>query len=170
MHEYDVAVLIPRVLLAIIMFMHGYNHWRGPGGVQGTARWFGGLGLQPAIVHAWTSVLIEFAAAAGFLLGLFSPLAGAATVGVMTVAGIAEHRKNGFFVFKEGYEYVLFIAGTCVALGILGPGRYSLDRALGIDDNLDGWTGGGIALLGVLGAAGMLAACWRPEKKPAPAT
>ncbi|MDT7551316.1 MAG: putative oxidoreductase [Actinomycetota bacterium] len=170
MHEYDVAVLIPRVLLALIMFMHGKNHWRGPGGVQGTARWFGGIGLQPAIVHAWMSVVIEFAAAAGFLLGLFNPLACTATVAVMTVAGIAEHRKNGFFVFKEGYEYVLYIAGTCVALGILGPGKYSLDRALGIDDNLDGWTGGGIALLGVLGAAAMLAVCWRPEKKPAPAT
>jgi len=166
-HEYDIAVLIPRLLLALIMFRHGYNHWRGPGGVQGTARWFGGLGLQPAIVHAWSSVLIEFAAAAGFLLGLLSPLASTATIAVMTVAGIAEHRKNGFFVFKEGYEYVLFIAGVCLSLAILGPGKYSLDRAFGIDDNLDGWAGAAIALVGVLGAAGMLAACWRPERKTA---
>lgn len=165
MHEYDVAVLAPRLLLGVIMFRHGWNHWRGPGGVHGTARWFGGLGLQPAIVHAWSSVLVEFAAAAGFVLGLFSPLAETATIGVMTVAGIAAHRKNGFFVFKDGYEYVLFVAVTCVSLGILGPGRYSVDRALGIDDDLDGWTGGAIAAAGVLGALAMLAVCWRPEKK-----
>ncbi|MDP9182860.1 MAG: DoxX family protein, partial [Actinomycetota bacterium] len=87
-----------------------------------------------------------------------------ATVSVMTVAGITAHRKNGFFVFKEGYEYVLLIAVTCVSLGVLGPGTYSLDRSLGIDDDLDGWIGGGIALLGVLGALAMLAVCWRPEK------
>jgi putative oxidoreductase len=163
-NEYDVAVLAPRVILGVIMFMHGWNHWRGPGGVQGTARWFGGLGLQPAIVHAWSSVVVELAAGVALVLGLLSPLAGAATVSVMTVAGLTAHRKNGFFVFKEGYEYVLLIAVTCVSLGVLGPGKYSVDRALGIDDDLDGWTGGGIALLGVLGAVGMLVACWRPEK------
>jgi putative oxidoreductase len=166
-HEYDVAVLAPRLILGIIMIMHGWNHWRGPGGVQGTARWFGGLGLQPAIVHAWSSVLVEFAAGASFLLGLLSPLAGTATVSVMTVAGITAHRKNGFFVFKEGYEYVLLIGVLCISLGILGPGRYSLDRALGIDDNLDGWTGGAIAAAGALAALAMLAACWRPVRPAA---
>lgn len=164
MHEYDIAVLIPRVVLGIIMIMHGYNHWRGPGGVEGTARWFGGLGLQPAIVHAWSSVLVEFAAGAALVLGLLSPLAGAATLGVMTVAGLTAHRKNGFFVFKEGYEYVLLIGALCLSLGILGPGKYSLDRALGIDDNLNGWTGGGIVALGILAALAMLAVCWRPTK------
>ncbi|MCU1594975.1 MAG: DoxX family protein, partial [Frankiales bacterium] len=165
MHEFDVAVLAPRLVLALIMFRHGWNHWRGPGGVQGTARWFGGLGLQPAIVHAWSSVVVELLAAASFLIGFLSPLACTATVSVMTVAGIAEHWKNGFFVFKEGYEYVLMIAVVCLSLGILGPGKYSVDRALGIDDDLDGWVGLGIAALGILGAVAMLAACWRPEKK-----
>jgi len=58
---------------------------------------------------------------------------------------------------------LLLLTGFLI-LGVLGPGKYSLDRALGIDDDLDGWRGGGIALLGVLGALAMLAACWRPEK------
>jgi putative oxidoreductase len=168
-HEHDAAVLALRIILGIIMLRHGYNHWRGPGGVQGTARWFGGLGLRPPIVHAWSSVLVEFAAGVGFLLGLLTPLAGAATVGVMTVAGLAAHRKNGFFVFKDGYEYVLLIAVLCVSLGLLGPGRWSVDHALGIADDLDGWTGAAIAAAGILGALAMLAACWRPEKPAAPA-
>jgi putative oxidoreductase len=166
-HEFDVAVLAPRLVLALIMFRHGWNHWRGGAGIAGTARWFGGLGLQPAIVHAWSSVVVELLASVSFLTGLLSPLACAATVSVMTVAGIAEHRKNGFFVFREGYEYVLFIGVVCLSLGILGPGKYSLDRALGIDDNLDGWTGLGIASLGIAGAVAMLAVCWRPQNKPA---
>jgi putative oxidoreductase len=162
--ENDLAVLGLRITLGVIMLMHGYNHWRGGGRVEGTARWFGGLGLRPPKLHAWSSIVVEFAAGAGLILGLLTPLAAAATVGVMTVAGIAAHRKNGFFVFRDGYEYVLLIAVVCLALGLLGPGEYSLDRALGIDDELDGGVGLAIAAAGFLGAAAMLAACWRPGR------
>jgi len=155
------------VTLGTIMVKHGLNHWRGPGGVQGTARWFGSIGLKPPIVHAWMSVLVEIAAGVGLLLGLFTPLAAAASIGTMTVAGVAAHRKNGFFVFKDGYEYVLLVAVACASLSLLGSGEWSLDGALGIRHDLDGWTGFALALLGVVGAAGLLAATWRPNSQPA---
>jgi putative oxidoreductase len=83
----------------------------------------------------------------------------------MVVAGVTAHRRNGFFIFKpgQGYEYVLMIAAVCAAIGILGPGKASLDHAIGID--LDGWPGGLVTLLlGVGGAAGLLGAAWRPER------
>ncbi|MDX6216655.1 MAG: putative oxidoreductase [Frankiales bacterium] len=44
----DVAALLLRLALGVTMVAHGWNHWRGGGRVEGTARWFGGLGLQPA--------------------------------------------------------------------------------------------------------------------------
>lgn len=50
----------------------------------------------------------------------------------LVVAGIAAHRRNGFFVFKDGWEYVLMIAVVATALAALGPGRASLDHAAGI--------------------------------------
>ncbi|MCW2861637.1 MAG: hypothetical protein JWP48_3345, partial [Actinoallomurus sp.] len=69
----------------------------------------------------------------------------------------------GFFVFKDGFEYVLVLAVACVVLGLLGPGTASLDHLLGLDDVLDGRVGVAIAGgAGLLGAAGLLAACWRP--------
>jgi putative oxidoreductase len=50
-----------------------------------------------------------------------------------------------------------------VVLGLLGPGTASLDHLLGLDDALDGGVGVAIAGgAGLLGAAGLLAACWRP--------
>lgn len=166
MTEYDLALLLLRATLGAIMVMHGLNHWRGPGGVQGTASWFASLGLKPPLAHAWMSVAVELTAGAGLLLGLMTPLAAAATIGVMTVAGLAAHRRNGFFVFKDGWEYVLLIAVTCLALGVLGPGGWSVDDALGFADDLDGWAGLGLAALGVPAAVGMLAVCLRPTPSP----
>jgi putative oxidoreductase len=75
--------------------------------------------------------------------------------------GIAAHRRNGFFVFRDGYEYVLMIAVVATALAALGPGRASLDHAAGI--NFAGTAGVLTALIaGVGGAAWLLAASWRP--------
>jgi putative oxidoreductase len=160
----DAVGLALRAVLGITMTAHGYNHWRGPGGLAGTARWFKGLGLRPARLHALASVLVEFAAGGALLVGLLTPLAAGAVVGIMVVAGLAAHRRNGFFVFKEGYEYVLLIAVVCVCLAAAGPGRVSLDHALGIV--LDGRAGAAIAVVaGLGGGLGLLAASWRPSRE-----
>ena len=78
------------------------------------------------------------------------------------VAGLLAHRRNGFFVFRDGYEYVLVLSVVCLAPAMLGPGRASLDNAAGI--TVTGWAGGGIAL-GVAAAAtaGMLGTFYRPR-------
>jgi putative oxidoreductase len=159
----DVVALALRVILAVTMAAHGYNHWRGPGGIAGTARWFSGIGLEPSRLHALASVLVEIGAGAALLAGLFIPLAAGAVVGSMVVAGVAAHRTNGFFVFKEGYEYVLMIAVVCLCLAALGPGELSVDHALGIV--LDGGAGAAVAAVAGLGGGGvLLAACWRPSR------
>ncbi|CUU60201.1 putative oxidoreductase [Parafrankia irregularis] len=167
----DTAALVLRVVVGLTIVAHGYNHLFGPGGVQGTAGWFSSMGLQPGIVHAWTSGLLELAAGFGLAFGFLTPFSAGAIIGTMVVAGITAHRTNGFFIFKpgQGYEYVLMIAVVCAGIAILGPGKASLDNVIGIED-LNGWAGGLIAvLLGVLGSAGLLATCWRPGK-PASST
>lgn len=161
----DVASLLLRVVLGVTLIAHGWNHWLGGGKIAGTARWFASLGLRPGILHARSSVVVELGAGLLLLVGLATPLACTAVVGVMTVAGIAAHRPNGFFVFKDGYEYVLNLAVAASALAVLGPGRLSLDHDL--DVVVDGTVGGLVAAAGVLAALGMLAACWRPQRKGA---
>jgi putative oxidoreductase len=159
----DVGLLLIRVSLGATLLMHGWNHWRGGGKIAGTAGWFEGLGLRPSMLHAWASVITELAAGAGLIVGLFTSLACAAAIGVMAVAAIAAHRPNGFFVFKDGYEYVLMIAVFAASLAAIGPGKISLDHALGVE--LTG-TGGFLVavLVGLGGAAALLAATWRPGK------
>jgi len=162
-----VAVLAVRVVLGVIMIAHGLNHWRGGGRIEGTARWFGGLGLRHGTLQAWMSVVTEVGAGALLVLGLFTPLACAAVVSVMLVAGLLAHRPNGFFVFKDGYEYVLMLAAVSLALGVLGPGEISVDHAADIE--VTGWAGGGVALgVAVVATAGLLATFWRPERPERP--
>lgn len=158
----DFALLLIRLVLGVVMIAHGLNHWRGGGRIEGTARWFSGLGLRNGTLQAWMSVVTEIGAGALLVLGLFTPLACAVVVSVMLVAGLLAHRRNGFFVFKEGYEYVLTLAVVALALAVLGPGGVSVDEASGID--VTGWAGGGLALgVAVVATAGLLAVFWRPE-------
>lgn len=163
MEAYDVALLLLRLVVGGTMIAHGVNHWIGGGRIAGTGRWFASLGLRNGVLQAWLSVLTEVGAGALLALGLLTPFAAAAIVSVMLVAGLLAHRRNGFFVFKEGYEYVLVLAVAALALGLLGPGWLSVDHAAGIE--ITGWAGGGIALiLGVLATAGLLAVFYRPAQ------
>ena len=161
------ALLLVRVVLGATMIAHGYNHWRGGGKISGTARWFSGLGLKYGVLQAWMSVVTEIGAGFLLIIGFLTPLAAAAIISVMLVAGLLAHRRNGFFVFKDGYEYVLMIAAVCLMLGATGPGRLSVDNAIGL--HIDGWAGAGIALgVSVVSVAGLLATFYRPApKKPA---
>src|ERR1700742_1454523 len=118
----DVALLLMRVTIGVTMMLHGFNHWRGGGKIAGTARWFSGLGLRNGTLQAWLSVVTEIGAGLLLIVGLATPLACAAVISVMLVAGLLAHRRNGFFVFKDGYEYVLLIAVVCLMLGATGPG------------------------------------------------
>lgn len=114
-------------------------------------------------LQAWLSVLTELGAGVLLAVGLLTPLACAAVLSVMLVAGLLAHRTHGFFVFKEGYEYVLVLGVLAVVLGAFGPGRYALDTA--VDITVDGWAGAGLVLgAGLAGTGGLLAAFWRPGR------
>jgi putative oxidoreductase len=165
--SYNAGMLIIRLVVGLTLVAHGYNHLFGGGRIEGAARWYGSMGLQPARTQAWMSVIFEFASGAGLALGFLTPLAASAAVGLMTVAGVVAHRPNGFFVFKEGYEYVLMIAVVAVAIAILGPGKYSFDHAFGFDTNAafhGGWAALIAIVLGLGGAIALLATSWTPPK------
>src|SRR3954469_6990777 len=157
----SLGLLLLRFAVGVVFIAHGYNHIFGGGKIEGTGRWFNSLGMRPGILHAWMASLVELGAGALLILGLLTPLAGAGIVGVMLVAWITNHMKNGFFIFRpgEGYEYVMTLTFCGLALGVVGGGNWSLDHAIW-DTDLVGVTGLLITLIaGVGGAALLLAAC-----------
>src|SRR5437660_9362581 len=161
----NIATLVIRLVVGGTMMAHGWNHAFGGGKLPGTARWFESIGIRPGRLHALFATITELGAGGLLVLGLLTPLAAAGVVGTMLVALIANHLKNGFFIFRpgEGYEYVLFIALTSLALGALGAGRWSIDRLL-VDHDvagsgwLYGWHGLLIAALAGGGGAALLLA------------
>jgi putative oxidoreductase len=164
----NLALLILRVTAGAVMLAHGSNHIYGGGKIAGTGRWFASLGMKPGPLHAWIASLTEVGAGAMLVLGLLTPLAAAAIVGVMVVAWIINHRGNGFFIFRpgEGWEYVMTLTMVGLAIGALGAGEWSLDEALELRDDLIGVPGLAIAaLVGGGGAALLLAVFWRPPAK-----
>jgi putative oxidoreductase len=161
----NLALLAFRWAIGAVMLAHGINHIFGGGKIAGTARWFASLGMKPGIVHAWLASLTEIGGGTLLVLGLLTPLGAAAVIGVMLVAWITNHRGNGFFIFRpgEGWEYVMTLTFCGLLLAVIGPGEWSVDHALDIDDDLLGATGLLIALVaGVGGAAALLAGFWRP--------
>ncbi len=164
----DLALLVLRCATGAVMLAHGVNHVIGGGRIAGTARWFESLGMRPGRLHAWLASGTEIAAGVLLVLGLLTPVAAAGVVGVMVVAWITNHRGNGFFIFRpgEGWEYVMTLTVVGLALGALGPGSWSLDGALDLED-LAGTEGLALtAGLGLGGAAALLLGFWR---RPAPA-
>lgn len=184
----NLALLGLRLILGAVMLAHGINHIFGGGKIAGTGRWFESLGMKPGPLHAWTASITEIAGGAMLVLGLATPLGCAAVVGVMLVALITNHLKNGFFIFRpgEGYEYVLTLTVVALCLAALGPGEWSLDGVLNDLDGIapgseplvmalngfviTGWNGLAIAAIaGGGGAALLLAVFWRPAKPAADA-
>ncbi|HEX4979479.1 MAG TPA: DoxX family protein [Acidimicrobiales bacterium] len=156
-----VAALLLRLTLGATMLAHGWNHVWGGGKIPGTARWFSSIGFRAPVAQAWLASLTELGAGALLLAGLATPVAAAAVVGTMVVALLANHLKNGFFIFRpgEGYEYVLMIILAALALAALGGGEASLDHAL--DVSFDPLVGLAVGVAGGAVGVGVLAVFWR---------
>ncbi len=163
----NLALFGLRAVVGVVMLAHGLNHIFGGGKIAGTGRWFDSLGMRPGWLHAWVASLTEVGAGTLLLFGLATPLAGAGVVGVMVVAWITNHLRNGFFIFRpgEGYEYVMVLTVLGVVIATLGPGHWSIDYGANLWDYAPK-TGLLVSVIvGVGGAALLLATAWRPAKQ-----
>ena len=165
MDEMNLAMLILRVGIGLTFAAHGYGKIFQGGRIPGTAGWFDSMGMKPGKLHAWMAALTEIGAGLLLALGLFTPLAAAGMVGVMVVAAWTVHRQNGFMIVREGWEYTFVLAVVAACVATLGPMEWSVDNALGIDDDLDGYVGLAIgAGGGVLAGVMQLLVFYRPPK------
>ena len=163
----DLVLLVVRVAAGVTLALHGYQKFFMGGRIEGTARWFESLGMKPGKLHALTAACTEITCGLGFAVGLLTPLAAAGFVGLMFVA--AWTHKGKFFIFKDGWEYNLVLGLLAVLIATTGPGRWSLDNALDIADDLDGTTGLLISLVGLVASIALLAVFWKEPVKDEPA-
>lgn len=127
--------------------------WFGGQGLEATAQGFEGMGMRPGRLHATAAGYAEAGGGALMLLGLAVPVAASAITSVMLTAINRVHLKNGPWATNGGYEYNVVLIAAALALAEVGPGRLSLDSALGMDMHGPGWAAAALAA-GAAGAAG----------------
>ncbi len=168
MNQFNLGMLVLRLVFGLFLVAHGYNKVFRGGKLAGTGRWFAGIGMKWPKWQARLAASTEIGAGLLLAAGLLVPLASAGMIGLMVVAIVVTHWKNGFFIFRpgEGWEYCASIAATAWAIATVGPGEWSLDHAFDIE--WTGWTRAIVAgAVGVSGAALQLALSYR--KPPAKA-
>jgi putative oxidoreductase len=152
--------LVLRATIGGYFFGHGMQKlagWFGGHGPEGTGEFFEQVGLRPGRENA----LLAGAAGGGSLLvlGLFTPAAVSLLTGVMTKAIRHVHWQNGLWGTDGGIELPAVILTALAAVADSGPGRYSLDEALGI--GLRGPVVAGVAI-----GAGAAGAVYVAERGP----
>ncbi|GEL18903.1 DoxX family protein [Pseudonocardia asaccharolytica] len=127
----DVALLVARVAIAVIMVAHAWQKLFTMG-VSDTAVVFHRFGIPLAIVAASFTIVVEFVASALFVVGWQMPVAGSFLVFVMVGAIVFVHGSKGIFVADGGWELVGVIIAATLGLMATGPGRISLDHVLAL--------------------------------------
>lgn len=96
-------------------------------------------------------------------IGFFTPFAAAGMVGPWWSRAWTVHRKHGFMIVNDGWEYTFVVGFVAVFVAALGPGQASVDHIVGLADVWNGWVGLLIAsALGVAGGIGQLTLFFRP--------
>jgi putative oxidoreductase len=126
--------LILRATIGGYFFGHGMQKlagWFGGDGPEETGQFFEQVGIKPGRESALLAGAAEAGGGSLLALGLFTPAAVSMLSGVMTNAIRHVHKQNGLWVTEGGIEYPAVILGVLAALADDGPGRFSLDEALG---------------------------------------
>src|SRR6266513_5634896 len=125
----NLGLLLLRLVVGLTLAVHGtqklFGWFDGPG-LSRLRQGFAKQGFKP--VWLWTSLVIlgEVGGGVSLALGFLTPLGAAGIFGTMFMATFKSHWKNGFILSKGGYEYTLVLMAVSVALGLAGPGVYSL--------------------------------------------
>ncbi|MEU9115925.1 DoxX family protein [Streptomyces sp. NPDC048483] len=151
----DCGLLLIRMTFGLLMAGHGAQKLFGIFGgmsLDETAKGFAGLGYQPGKAYAVIAGASELLGGLGLALGLLTPLAAAAVIGVMINAMVTVTAAHGLWAVSGGMEYNLGIAVVALGIAAIGPGRLALDRPFRWGKG--GWREAGVALaLGGIGAA-----------------
>jgi len=150
------GLLVLRLVVGALFIGHGTQKlfgWYGGHGVEGTGGFMESLGYRPGKRYALLGGIAEAGGGLLLFLGLLTPLAAAAIIGVMINAIFAVHVENGAWAQDGGYEYPMVLA-------LADGGALSVDKMFGLNlGGLIGWLG---ILLGII--TGVVAANLRnPE-------
>ena len=132
----DLGLLTLRVAAGGLMAGHGAQKLFGAFGgygLEGTAGWLESLGLKPGKTWATMAGGAELGSGILMAVGFLHPIGPLALFGPMMNAWTLTHAGKPIWVSSGGAELPLTNMAIATAVALAGPGRYSLDEALGIE-------------------------------------
>ncbi|MBY6366793.1 DoxX family protein [Rhodococcoides corynebacterioides] len=132
----DLGLLILRVSVGAIVLVHGLQKlvgWFDGPGLSGFQDIVSGAGYEQARLLSVLGAVGETAGGALLVLGLATPLAGAAVLAVMINAWLVRQvAEPGLqFFAPTGVEYESLLALAAAAIVLTGPGRIAIDGTRG---------------------------------------
>jgi len=129
----DAGILVLRLGLGVMFMGHGlqkaFGMFGGPG-VAGFAQFLGTLGFVPAQLWAYVAAYTELICGICLVLGVATRISSCLLLVLISVAAFKVHLSKGFFLQSGGFEYTFIIAAVCIALMLLGPGKFGLSQKL----------------------------------------
>jgi len=125
MAQYGVTLL--RLAVGIVYIMHAYFAAviYGPNGM---IAYQAKAGIPSPEIGTWYLIVAHGLGGLCLVLGLYTRWAALANVPVMLGALVFVHWPNGFWAFKNGYEYVLVLLVASITIAMTGGGALSLRR------------------------------------------
>jgi putative oxidoreductase len=120
----DYAPLLLRIGVGLIFIVAG---WGKLNGIEGTAAFFGSLGIPMAGIMAWVVGIVEFVGGIMVLVGFRVQLPALLLATVMLVAILTS--KLGADNVFQAMRLDLMLLLSSLTIFILGSGKYSVDDA-----------------------------------------
>jgi putative oxidoreductase len=120
----DIALLIGRILIAVLFLTTAYFKFTGLGGTTG---YFTKLGVPAPSLMAPIVAAFELAVGILLLVGFHTRCAALATAGFVVIAALLAHTNVAEMNQLNHFLKNLAIAGGCLALFVSGPGTFSVD-------------------------------------------
>jgi putative oxidoreductase len=131
----DLALLTLRLTSGALLAGHGAQKLFGAfggHGLEGTGGWLESMGLRPGRQWAFLGGASEFGGGLLMVLGFLNPLGPLSVIGSMAMATFKMHWGKPIWVTAGGAELPVTNIAVALALGMAGPGRFSLDRLFGL--------------------------------------
>lgn len=125
----DMAILVLRLALGFMFAAHGlqkaFGLFGGPG-IGGFSEMLSGLGFKSSLIWAYLAAYTELVGGILLAVGFLTRGAASLLLILIVVAAFKVHLRKGFFLSQGGFEYAFIIFSVCLALILLGPGKYAI--------------------------------------------